>query len=72
MVVLAQGALPYFGRCRALGPRNQAAICADLGYRPSDLVQANATIWVENHQTAYTCGTGLASSTRIRPARAGA
>ncbi|WP_426323045.1 ATP-dependent nuclease [Microbacterium sp. E-13] len=24
-----------------------SAICADLGYRPSDLVQANAVIWVE-------------------------
>lgn len=28
-------------------PKDQAAICADLGYRPSDLVQANAVIWVE-------------------------
>jgi energy-coupling factor transporter ATP-binding protein EcfA2 len=25
----------------------QSAICADLGYRPSDLVQSNAIIWVE-------------------------
>lgn len=25
----------------------RAAICADLGYRPSDLVQSNAIIWVE-------------------------
>lgn len=25
----------------------RSAICADLGYRPSDLVQANAIIWVE-------------------------
>jgi predicted ATPase len=32
---------------RATGPKDQAAICADLGYRPSDLVQANAIIWVE-------------------------
>ncbi|WP_448005996.1 ATP-dependent nuclease [Agromyces bauzanensis] len=27
--------------------RDRAAVCADLGYRPSDLVQANAVIWVE-------------------------
>lgn len=27
--------------------RQRAAICADLGYRPSDLVQANAVLWVE-------------------------
>ncbi|OAH51368.1 AAA family ATPase [Microbacterium oleivorans] len=26
---------------------HQSAICADLGYRPSDLVQSNAIIWVE-------------------------
>lgn len=25
----------------------RSAICADLGYRPSDLVQANAVLWVE-------------------------
>lgn len=25
----------------------QSAICADLGYRPSDLVQSNAVLWVE-------------------------
>jgi len=28
-------------------PRDRAALCADLGYRPSDLVQANSVIWVE-------------------------
>jgi hypothetical protein len=28
-------------------PQELAAICADLGYRPSDLVQANAIVWVE-------------------------
>lgn len=28
-------------------PHGQAAVCSDLGYRPSDLVQANAIIWVE-------------------------
>lgn len=27
--------------------RQKAAICADLGYRASDLLQANAVIWVE-------------------------
>lgn len=27
--------------------RDRAAICSDLGYRPSDLVQTNAVIWVE-------------------------
>lgn len=27
--------------------RERAAICADLGYRPSDLVQTNAILWVE-------------------------
>lgn len=27
--------------------RERAAICADLGYRPSDLVQTNAVLWVE-------------------------
>lgn len=31
----------------AASPKDQAAICADLGYRPSDLVQANSVIWVE-------------------------
>jgi hypothetical protein len=31
----------------AARPSERAAICADLGYRPSDLVQANAVIWVE-------------------------
>lgn len=28
-------------------PNELAAVCADLGYRPSDLLQANAVIWVE-------------------------
>lgn len=32
---------------RALTGRERAAVCADLGYRPSDLVQTNAVIWVE-------------------------
>lgn len=27
--------------------RQRASVCADLGYRPSDLVQSNAIIWVE-------------------------
>ncbi|WES66045.1 AAA family ATPase [Microbacter sp. GSS18] len=27
--------------------RERAAVCADLGYRPSDLVQTNAIVWVE-------------------------
>lgn len=27
--------------------RDRAAVCADLGYRPSDLVQTNAVVWVE-------------------------
>ncbi|SDH16342.1 ATP-dependent nuclease [Agrococcus jejuensis] len=27
--------------------RERAAVCADLGYRPSDLVQSNAVLWVE-------------------------
>ena len=27
--------------------RDKAAVCADLGYRPSDLVQTNAVLWVE-------------------------
>jgi len=27
--------------------RDRSSICADLGYRPSDLVQTNAVIWVE-------------------------
>lgn len=27
--------------------RDRSAICADLGYRPSDLVQTNAVLWVE-------------------------
>ena len=31
----------------AAEPKDRAAICADLGYRPSDLVQANAVLWVE-------------------------
>jgi hypothetical protein len=29
------------------GASDRAAICADLGYRPSDLVQTNAILWVE-------------------------
>lgn len=32
---------------RAGTPARVAALCADLGYRPSDLLQANAVIWVE-------------------------
>jgi hypothetical protein len=28
-------------------PKDRAALCADLGYRPSDLVQANSVLWVE-------------------------
>ncbi|MFI9595747.1 AAA family ATPase [Nonomuraea sp. NPDC052265] len=32
---------------RAKTPAEVASICADLGYRPSDLLQANAVIWVE-------------------------
>lgn len=28
-------------------PNEFSAVCADLGYRPSDLLQANAVIWVE-------------------------
>lgn len=31
----------------ATSPAELAGICTDLGYRPSDLVQANAVIWVE-------------------------
>jgi AAA ATPase domain len=31
----------------AASPHDRAAICHDLGYRPSDLVQANAVLWVE-------------------------
>ncbi|MFT2753407.1 AAA family ATPase [Clavibacter sp. Sh2088] len=27
--------------------QDKAALCADLGYRPSDLVQTNAVLWVE-------------------------
>lgn len=27
--------------------RDKSAVCADLGYRPSDLVQTNAVLWVE-------------------------
>lgn len=27
--------------------RERAVVCADLGYRPSDLVQTNAVLWVE-------------------------
>lgn len=29
------------------GAKERSAICADLGYRPSDLVQTNAILWVE-------------------------
>lgn len=32
---------------RATTPAQRANICADLGYRASDLVQANAVLWVE-------------------------
>ncbi|WP_157172028.1 AAA family ATPase [Nocardia higoensis] len=32
---------------RARKPYEMVAICNDLGYRPSDLMQANAVIWVE-------------------------
>jgi hypothetical protein len=32
---------------RAGTPQELADICADLGYRPSDLLQTNAVIWVE-------------------------
>ncbi|MEO4038070.1 AAA family ATPase [Micrococcaceae bacterium Sec6.3] len=34
--------------CRSASSGSEvAAICHDLGYRPSDLIQANAVIWVE-------------------------
>ncbi len=32
---------------RAGTPAQVSGLCADLGYRPSDLLQANAVIWVE-------------------------
>jgi hypothetical protein len=32
---------------RATSPRELADVAIDLGYRPSDLIQANAVIWVE-------------------------
>lgn len=32
---------------RALSPAQRVALCADLGYRASDLLQANAVVWVE-------------------------
>jgi hypothetical protein len=38
----AGSALTYAGL-----PKDKAAICADLGYHPSDLVQASAIVWVE-------------------------
>lgn len=28
-------------------PEDQSRVCVDLGYRPSDLVQSNAVLWVE-------------------------
>lgn len=31
----------------AYSPKQRAAVCADLGYRASDLLQANAVLWVE-------------------------
>ncbi|SEH02350.1 AAA ATPase domain-containing protein [Nonomuraea solani] len=33
--------------CRAKTPAEVATVCSDLGYRPSDLLQANAVVWVE-------------------------
>jgi hypothetical protein len=32
---------------RAIAPAARVALCADLGYRPSDVLQANAVVWVE-------------------------
>jgi predicted ATPase len=32
---------------RAVTTAHRVEICADLGYRPSDLLQANAVVWVE-------------------------
>jgi hypothetical protein len=32
---------------QAVTPHEIARLCADLGYRPSDLLQANSVIWVE-------------------------
>ncbi|MES0094587.1 ATP-binding protein [Mesorhizobium sp. M0030] len=32
---------------RAIGRQSRRAICDDLGYRPSDLLQSNCIIWVE-------------------------
>lgn len=32
---------------RATSPQAVSNICSDLGYRPSDLIQANAVLWVE-------------------------
>ncbi|MFF3317295.1 AAA family ATPase [Streptomyces sp. NPDC003035] len=31
----------------AVSPSGLSGVCADLGYRPSDLLQSNAVIWVE-------------------------
>lgn len=31
----------------ATSPAQVSAVCSDLGYRPSDILQANAVIWVE-------------------------
>lgn len=32
---------------RIAGPRHRFSVCRDLGYRASDLVQANSVVWVE-------------------------
>lgn len=32
---------------RALSPAQRLALCSDLGYRASDILQANAVVWVE-------------------------
>ncbi|MER8604797.1 ATP-binding protein [Mesorhizobium sp. M1233] len=32
---------------RAIGRQSRRAICDDLGYRPSDLLQSNCIVWVE-------------------------
>lgn len=38
----SESAVEYAGTAK-----QRSAICADLGYRPSDLVQSNAVLWVE-------------------------
>lgn len=51
--------------------RDKSAVCADLGYRPSDLVQTNAVLWVEGPKQRVIADLGKDPSTGMAWVTAG-